>query len=265
MLRDLLPSRAIQVGLAFCVLVVGGSLLYSWHGQRTTESKLAQHDAFLQQLKKQNKTRTTVDTGDTSTVDNDLSASQQGTITETSPISIEKTDVAEGSSKTRGNEGSLAIDTDIPLEGSPQEAAIAARLSPFGLGIFPEIPPDYPDSNVWERIEKATHDPTGGKKLELLIRVRIQLWEQGTETVGASYDDATGLIYPNIPNVAYVQWDYIDEPDGTRSRYAAFVLGGISPAVEEYFDRGEIPPGVTVIPYDEAGIDPYTFLEFKYE
>ena len=30
MFRDLLSSRLIQVGLVFFVLVVGGSLLYSW-------------------------------------------------------------------------------------------------------------------------------------------------------------------------------------------------------------------------------------------
>ena len=265
MLGNLLSNRVIQAGLVFFLLVVGGIWLYSWHGQRTTESELARHDAFLQQLKKQNETPTTAGTSDTSTADNALSVPQQGTIIETSPISIEKTDAAEGSSKTRGNEDSVRVDTDILLEESPQEAAIAARLSPFGLGIFPEVPSDYPDPNVWERIERAAHDPVGGKKLELLIRVRIKLWEQGTKTIGASYAAGIDRIYPNIPNVAYVEWAYIDEPDGTRSRYAAVVSGGIGPEYEEYFDKGEVPPGVTVIPYDEAGINPYTFLEFKYE
>lgn len=37
MLRDLLSSRLIQGGLVFFVLVVGGSLLYSWHVHRATE------------------------------------------------------------------------------------------------------------------------------------------------------------------------------------------------------------------------------------
>ena len=48
MLRDLLSSRWFQGGFAFFVLVVGGSLLYSWHAQRTTEKEMAQHDRFLQ-------------------------------------------------------------------------------------------------------------------------------------------------------------------------------------------------------------------------
>ena len=42
MFRDMLSgSRALLVGLIFFVLVVGGSLLYSWHVHRTTETELA--------------------------------------------------------------------------------------------------------------------------------------------------------------------------------------------------------------------------------
>jgi len=39
MFRDLFSSRLIQAGLAFFVVVVVGSLLYSWHARRTTESE----------------------------------------------------------------------------------------------------------------------------------------------------------------------------------------------------------------------------------
>ena len=41
MFRDLLSSRLIQVGLVFFVVVVGGSLLYSWQTDRTTEAEFA--------------------------------------------------------------------------------------------------------------------------------------------------------------------------------------------------------------------------------
>lgn len=57
MLRDLLSSRMIQTGLVFFVIVVGGSLLYSWHVQRTTESDMARHDPLLLGHEKQNETR----------------------------------------------------------------------------------------------------------------------------------------------------------------------------------------------------------------
>ena len=43
MFRDILSgSRAILVGLVFFLLVVGGSLLYSWHVHRTTDTELAE-------------------------------------------------------------------------------------------------------------------------------------------------------------------------------------------------------------------------------
>ena len=52
MLSDLISSRSIQVGLAFFLLIVGGSLLYSWPVQRTTEVELTKRDRFLQKHEK---------------------------------------------------------------------------------------------------------------------------------------------------------------------------------------------------------------------
>ena len=57
MFYNLLSMRAIRVGIAFFVLVVGGSLLYSWHVQRTTESDMARHDRFTRGLHNQTETR----------------------------------------------------------------------------------------------------------------------------------------------------------------------------------------------------------------
>ena len=54
MFRELLYHRLIQAGLAFFVIVVGGSLLYSWHAQRITEGEMARHARFLQGRQKQN-------------------------------------------------------------------------------------------------------------------------------------------------------------------------------------------------------------------
>ena len=53
MFRDMLSgSRAILVGLVFFVLVVGGSLLYSWHAHRTTDAELAETQRKVQPFKK---------------------------------------------------------------------------------------------------------------------------------------------------------------------------------------------------------------------
>jgi len=58
MLWVLLSKRWIQGGIVFCVVCVVGSLLYSWHIDRTTDRELARHDLFLQERReKQNETR----------------------------------------------------------------------------------------------------------------------------------------------------------------------------------------------------------------
>ena len=57
MLHDGFSNRWFQGSLVFFVLVIGGSLLYSWHALRTTESDIERHDRFLQAREKQNETR----------------------------------------------------------------------------------------------------------------------------------------------------------------------------------------------------------------
>ena len=52
MFRDMFSgSRAIFIGVVFFVLVVGGSLLYSWHVHRTTDAELAETRRKVQPLK----------------------------------------------------------------------------------------------------------------------------------------------------------------------------------------------------------------------
>ena len=58
MFRDLLSSRLVQVGLVFFVLIVGGSLLYSWHVHYTTDAELARTDQQVQALENKNEART---------------------------------------------------------------------------------------------------------------------------------------------------------------------------------------------------------------
>ena len=56
MFRNILSSRLIQVGLVFFVLIVGGSLLYNWHVQRTTKAELARTDVVLQDVNRDDST-----------------------------------------------------------------------------------------------------------------------------------------------------------------------------------------------------------------
>lgn len=63
MFRGLLSSRLIQVGLVFFVVVVSGSLLYSWQTRRATVAEFTRTDVVLHE------TRSEQDTVNTSTVD----------------------------------------------------------------------------------------------------------------------------------------------------------------------------------------------------
>ena len=163
-------------------------------------------------------------------------------------------------------------DTDTRLkineasEAETEETPDAAsRESLFGFGAYPEVPLGlFPEGEeVWDNIENTAKDSWEfAKKIELMARVRIQLWELGTETVGASSEN--GFIYPNIPNVAYVEWgEWKEDKNGKLIRTAKRIsnAGGLSDGDKELIRRGGTPSGWTIMDRDTAGIDPYTFLD----
>lgn len=69
MLQNIHSSRAVLAGIVFCVLIVGGSLIYSWYIRRTTVTAPTPSDALLHQRENQNEARTTADTIDPNPVD----------------------------------------------------------------------------------------------------------------------------------------------------------------------------------------------------
>ena len=127
------------------------------------------------------------------------------------------------------NQSESVEDTSVPTEETTPttdtvdnnvsiDLASDTLTSPFGFGPYPDVPADYPAHELlWDN---ATPEH------ELLVRVRIKLWKQGTQTTGAIYENNNGLIYPSIPGVIYVKWRYIKEgdPDLVGRRYAARVL-----------------------------------------
>ena len=120
----------------------------------------------------------------------------------------------------------------------------AVKDSPFDFGVFPRIPTDFPDQNIWNVVEKrSTHDPENAKTLELLARVRIKLWKQGNHTKGVIMDPSTGLIYPDS-GIEILSFAHADGNSG-QSQY------------DMYFDDGLIPLSVR---FQEGGVEPYEFL-----
>ncbi len=261
MFRSLLSSRLIQAGLAFFVLVVGGSLLYSWHDKRTTEKELAPHDRFLQGLEKPNE-RTPAETvtvpseseapGGVNTPDETTPAE---TIADTEPLDL--TDAFESDDFMSAEEAAEeAPEADVPV-------------SPYGFGPYPEIPADYPGTSpMWERDLDALGFTEAQKRgSELLSRVLIKLWvEQGIGSrLGGAVEHDTGLVYPYHPNTIYVKRTVHRNPDGTeKGIFARIVSPGNMLITGEEMERfrltGETPPSVQVLQLDTDGIDAYEFL-----
>lgn len=257
MFRDiLLGSRAILAGLVFFVLIVGGSLLYSWHVHRTVDSDFAETQHTIQRLKNKNETHTGQDIGVPTDAET-LGETQTPIVSDDMP---EAAPVAQGEQPITNYVPVEENNTNPDFEDLSEETQII-RESQFGFGTYPEIPTDYPDQDIWDRIENMA-DESLARDNELMARVRIKLWNQGTQTTGASYDADKRKIYPCIPGIAYVTWQSVELSDGTHRRYASRVSGTPEIAGKEryFYELGVAPPGITVVSHEEGGVNPYDFL-----
>ena len=140
-------------------------------------------------------------------------------------------------------------------------------VSPFGFGAYPQVPSGYPEGVIWEEdmdVNISQYGSEAMKAAELMDRVLIKLWNQGHRATSASMD-SDGVVYPSFPNTVYIRWKYIEEEDGTLTKYAGALRGyqGMPDSVLDDFAEGIIPSGIKVLDHDSDGIDPYTFLNLN--
>lgn len=245
MLRDLLSSRWFQGCLAFFVLCVGGSLLYSWHVHRTTESDMERHDRLLQGREKQNETRP----AETVTVPNTTETSGLlNTPDETTDTPMpDETEALETETEVIDLADAFLPDDMVSEEAPVEEVPI----SPYGFGPYPEIPADFPHNVNWTKF---------GKQGELLIRVMVKAWNQGDKFVSASTSQ-NGRVYLIFPNTVYVKYGERLAPDGTVSTYIKRAYGPDDLTIPLH--REDFPAHVQVLDYDTDGIDPYEYLSLQ--
>ena len=263
MLREVFANKSLIAALIGCGLVIVGIHFWSQH----EHSKLRQDEAatrrFIQQVEAEKKAATTrVEELSVVSQPHEVKSGAQAAHDNFAPDTDDGTPEIDTATKA------IEVETFVEEElVAHEEPPAPPRMSLFGFGAYPEIPPDYREPDVWERIEeRALTDPSAAKRQELMARVCIKLWQQGYYAEGVVYKSKTGLIYPLYPNIAYIKWDVWEEEDGTLSRFPARVLGGHGvDGYEEDFAEGIIPPHITVIDYEEGGIDPYQFLDFQYE
>ena len=260
MFHDLLSSRWFQGGFALFVLCVCGSLLYSWHVKRTTESEMARHDRLLG-LQKQKETRTAEAVNDpteketpglVNTPDENTDTPMPDT-TEALPNETELLDLADA-----------FLPDDIATKEAPTEEG---PVSPFGFGPYPEAPADYPFTPFWLRYQKdperydAKYDTEFLKSKELLSRIMVKAWTEGVrDFTGGSFELTTGKYYLHLPNTIYVEYGepYKNE-DGTFTRpFSSYTSGNVH-LTHEQMQRGTAPTGVRVI--EGGSYEPYEYLD----
>ncbi len=246
MLRNLLSSRMIQGGLVFFVLIVGGSLLYSWHVRRTRDADFPGPDAV--QVNPREGARDSggilpVDFGqatpgleadDTPTVSDDTAAPSTS---ETAAETIDSTETID------------SIET-IETDAVSADALDPSKMSRFGLGPYPEIPKDgdFPP-NYLETAENI--------EWELLRRIAIKMHNEGIRSkYGSVGIERTGIIALERGSVL-VEYE-IDE-NGEKSIYRTLAHpDDLSPGIYTRFS--DIPSHLEIVTPDEIGFDPYEYL-----
>ena len=246
MFPDLLSSRWFQGGFVFFLLCVGGSLFYSWHVHRITESDMERHDRLRQGREKQNEPRPaeTVSVPTDTETPGHVATPEENTDT---PMPDE-TEALENETETLDRADAFLPDDMVSEEVSAEDVPV----SPFGFGAYPELPEGWP-VDIW---------PRSSPNHELMLRVQIKLISQGVNAFGAIMED--GLVYPTIDNTVYIRWDdvagdrYISETAGDPN--ACDRLEAIIEARGDDFTEADIPSDIKTVSYEDGGIDPYTFL-----
>ena len=246
MLWDLLSRRWIQVGLAFSVLVVSGSLLYSWHVRRATDREMARHARFWQGLEKQNETRPaeTVNVPtetETPGLVNTPEANTDAQMSDaTEADTIDKTELLD------------TADAFLPEDDVSADALDPSKMSRFGLGPYPEIPKKWNFiPNYWEFMVDSIED-------ELLSRVTIKMKKEGTRSkYGSVGISPTGQVIALERGSVLVEYE-IDE-NGERRIYSALAHpDDLSPGM--YTRDSEIPSSLKIVTADEIAFDAYEYL-----
>ena len=136
------------------------------------------------------------------------------------------------------------------------EEVTPPRESLFGLGQYPKVPDDYYDPDVWDSLERDYDNGYANIGHELIERVLIKLWNQGTKVTAATYNEQDGVV-PLYDDTVYVEWETDDE----GNRYlSSFSCHGSLGEYEESVENGTQPSWIKVVPLEGAGIDPYSFL-----
>ena len=180
--------------------------------------------------------------------------SEQG---ESPPTQLES-DLTPSEEKDISIEEFLAELTEEEKQALTEEVT-PPRESPYGLGPYPEIPPDFPRQNVWDSLEKSYYAGRDVLGHELINRVLIKYWNEGRKTGGGTFEN--GKVYPLFKDTVYVEWSEYELEDGTTETYlGSYLCHGSLAEYEESVEDGTQPSWMKVVLHEDGGVDPYSFL-----
>ncbi len=250
MLRHILTHRTLLISITLFFVAVCGSFLYMWSVRQTTRAEIEQIAQQAVTQKNSNAVDTTDDTG----VPSDMPTFTETDISlETEPTHPTTADTLT----TEEQQETSEITGEFLRENTANRDSIDAAeapygVSPYGFGPFPDVPSGYPDQEVWSEERLKTMEP----RHELMSRVEIKLWNQGTQTLGSIYDSEYQLVFPILNDVVYYQEYQVE--GGIVQRVIT------SPETEATYgddiENGIIAPHLTVYNFPDGGIDPYEFL-----
>lgn len=250
-LKDLFSNRLFISTLAFFVLMVVGGELYYWYVRHISAAELKKIDRIIDAAgeKKERHSPQTFNAPTAIDTPRDfVDTREEGN----------ETDIAVSEVPAAVSNHTQRQDLTETGDGAEDIALDPTRVSPYGFGPYPEIPEDFGPVK-WPR-SSANH--------ELMKRVRIKLWEEGIKAEGSTMNN--GKVYPIIKGIIYVRWKEIDYGDGPV-RYLGRFLGDPDDTkyvrsiarkkdkARESFTEADVPR-LLLVPFEDAGIDPYTFL-----
>ena len=239
MIRDIITNKWIIGAIALLIIIAGACYLWYQHTTAPYREQAAETKEVARELEA---TQKAVNNEAEQAADAPVESNMQTAEKIVNEVTAEVENNTEATGQQQSETPAQTTETkDVPV-------------SPFGFGPYPEVPADYPippDKFEWEFWGKTV-------KGELMSRVRIKLWNQGIRSDGASFEN--GKVYPNILGTVYVQW----AENGEFIRRITGHPDDDFDAIEAALEAGQPPPeGITVLSRNEAGIDPYSFLELS--
>ena len=239
MLRDVFTNKWILGGIILVIVITVGCVLWYQHELAPYRRMAAETEEMRQKLVRPKKVSDTHSKTEQAADQTSAESTTQSAKRERTETILMKKDIE--SSQTDKTEPSQA---ETPTQNT--ETA-DVPVSPFGFGPYPKVPEDYPTDVSWSSDDLPIY--------ELMTRVRIKLWEEGQRTNGIVEEN--GLLYPIIRGTVYIKWS-----DNGKDiiRIIGHPKDLSDDVVDQMYESGTIPTDFTVIDYDNAGIDPYKFL-----